>query len=51
LEAFAGGQFPAAVTMDSLALCDHAEAILRPVTKDTGMLQNSPQQIQKSMDL
>jgi signal transduction histidine kinase len=50
-EAFAATRTPAADHMDSLALRDHAEQILRAVAKDISTAQTAPEQKQKSLGL
>jgi signal transduction histidine kinase len=50
-EGFAATQLPAAANMDSQALRDHAEEILRAVAKDMGTAQNAEQQARKSRGL
>jgi signal transduction histidine kinase len=47
-EGFAAAQLPAAVDMDSLALRDHAEQLLRAIVKDIGSPQNDEEREQKS---
>ena len=47
-EMFAAAQLPAAADMDSLALRDHAEQLLRAIVKDIGSPQNDEEQDQKS---
>jgi signal transduction histidine kinase len=47
-EAFAAAQLPAAADMDSLALRDHAEQLLRAIVKDIGSPQNDEEREQKS---
>jgi signal transduction histidine kinase len=47
-ETFAAAQLPAAVDMDSLALRDHAEQLLRAIVKDIGSPQNEEEREQKS---
>src|SRR3984885_5394128 len=47
-ESFAAAQLPAAVDMDSLALRDHAEQILRAIAKDISSPQNDEEREQKS---
>lgn len=46
-EAFAGAQLPAAAGMNSEALSDHAEEILRVVAKDMMTAQTSDEQSRK----
>jgi len=50
-EAFAATLLPAAADMDSQALRDHAEQILRAVCKDLGTSQNDEQREHKSRGL
>jgi signal transduction histidine kinase len=47
-ETFAAAQLPAAADMDSLALRDHAEQILRSIAKDISSPQNDEEREQKS---
>jgi signal transduction histidine kinase len=47
-ETFAAAQLPAAADMDSLALRDHAEQILRAIVKDITSPQNDEERGQKS---
>src|ERR1700679_2403300 len=47
-EAFAAAQLPAAADMDSLALRDHAEQLLRAIAKDISSPQNDEEREQKS---
>jgi signal transduction histidine kinase len=47
-ETFAAAQLPAAVDMDSLALRDHGEQLLRAIIKDIGSPQNDEEREQKS---
>src|SRR3984957_7596573 len=47
-ETFAAAQLPAAADMDSLALRDHAEQLLRAVVKDISSPQNDEEREQKS---
>ena len=47
-ESFAAAQLPAAVDMDSLALRDYAEQILRAIAKDISSPQNDEEREQKS---
>src|ERR1700733_4104769 len=47
-EAFAAAQLPAAADMDSPALRDHAEQLLRAIVKDIGSPQNDEEREQKS---
>jgi signal transduction histidine kinase len=47
-EAFAAAQLPAAADMDSLALHDHAEQLLRAIAKDISSPQNDQERDQKS---
>ncbi len=47
-ETFAAAQLPAAADMDSLALRDHAEQILRAIAKDISSAQNEEEREQKS---
>jgi hypothetical protein len=47
-EAFAAAQLPAAADMDSLALRDHAEQLLRAIAKDISSPQNDQERDQKS---
>jgi signal transduction histidine kinase len=47
-ETFAAAQLPAAADMDSLALRDHAEQLLRAIVKDIGSPQNDEEREQKS---
>jgi signal transduction histidine kinase len=47
-EAFAAAQLPAAADMDSLALRDHAEQLLRGIVKDISSPQNDEERQQKS---
>jgi signal transduction histidine kinase len=48
-EAFAATQMPAAASMDTLALRDHAAQILEAVAKDLSTLQSRRQQTAKSL--
>jgi signal transduction histidine kinase len=48
-ETFAGMQVPAAIDMDSLALRDHAEQILRAIAKDMETYQSREAQVTKSL--
>lgn len=50
-ESFAGTMLPAAETMDSLALRDHAKQILEAVARDIETHQTEQQQSDKSKDL
>jgi signal transduction histidine kinase len=50
-ESFAATHSPAADHMDSLALRDHAEEILRAVARDIGTVQSAESQKQKSLGL
>jgi signal transduction histidine kinase len=47
-ETFAAAQLPAAADMDSLALRDHAEQLLRAIIKDISSPQNDEEREQKS---
>src|ERR1700683_4325115 len=47
-EAFAAAQLPAAADMDSLALRDHGEQLLRAIAKDISSPQNDQERDQKS---
>jgi len=47
-ETFAAAQLPAAADMDSLALRDHAEQLLRGIVKDISSPQNDEEREQKS---
>jgi signal transduction histidine kinase len=47
-ETFAAAQLPAAADMDSLALRDHAEQLLRAIVKDISSPQNDEEREQKS---
>ena len=47
-ETFAAAQLPAAADMDSLALRDHAEQILRAIAQDISSAQNDEERAQKS---
>jgi signal transduction histidine kinase len=47
-ETFAAAQLPAAADMDSLALRDHAEQLLRAIVKDISSPQNEEEREQKS---
>jgi signal transduction histidine kinase len=47
-EGFAAAQLPAAADMDSLALRDHAEQLLRAIVKDIGSPQNDEEREQRS---
>jgi hypothetical protein len=49
-ETFAAAQLPAAADMDSLALRDHAEQLLRAIVKDISSPQSDEEQEQKSKD-
>jgi signal transduction histidine kinase len=48
-ESFAAGQLPAAASMDSLALRDHAEPILRAIASDMETYQSREAQLSKSL--
>lgn len=47
-QAFAAGQFPAASSMQALALRDHAQQILEAVARDIRTPQSRDEQVQKS---
>ena len=47
-ETFAAAQLPAAADMDSLALRDHAEQLLRAIVKDISSPQTDEEREQKS---
>src|ERR1700684_2231812 len=48
-EQFARAQLPAASELDSAALRDHAEHILRAIVKDISTAQSPEQELQKSI--